>query len=462
MLRQVGFFLADNLKRWIPDPFVFAILLTLIVAALAWLVVGAPPTTLLDSWYKGFWLMLEFGMQILLMLVSGYCIALSPPVSKGIDKLASLVKTPMAVYGFVVFIGGLFCLISWGWLVINAVLAKEIAKRVKGVDYAYLTACVYISGASWVCGLSSSIPLLLNTENNFLIKTKLLDSTIPIEHTLGSNINLFYAFTIIVFLPLLMVAIRPRQDNPLDYDALKIVGDTSQLSIQEESEQLKMPEKNISDTLNHDWILQTIISICGFAFIIRYFSERGFDINLEIMIFIFMMIGLLTHRTPMRYVIAMKRASSNVSGIIFQYPFYAGIMGLIMYTGLATALAESLSSMASLATFPVIAYIAGGLINFAIPSAGGEWAVLGPSFIETAKMLTAGLPAEEVTEFISTIALSVAYGESVTNLLQPFFFLIIQPVMAAGVNIQARDVMGHLVLPFCILVVFGLTTLSLF
>ena len=166
------------------------------------------------------------------------------------------------------------------------------------------------------------------------------------------------------------------------------------------------------------------------------------------MIFTFIAVGLIAHVSPMRYVIAMKRACSNVSGIVFQYPFYAGIMGIMMFTGLGTLISNWMTSHATVQTMPLVAQFAGAVVNFAVPSAGGEWAVIGPALTEAAKNLASTLPAEQVEPFVSRIAMSVAYGETSTNLLQPFFLLIILPVMAAGVRIQARDVLGYLVIPF--------------
>ena len=90
-------------------------------------------------------------------------------------------------------------------------------------------------------------------------------------------------------------------------------------------------------------------------------------------------------------------------------------------------------------------------MNFAIPSGGGEFAVIGPSIIEGVKTIGVGLPAEQITEMVSRASLSIAYGESLTNLLHPFFLLIIFPVMGKGIKIQARDVMGYLVIPFIFL-----------
>jgi short-chain fatty acids transporter len=184
---------------------------------------------------------------------------------------------------------------------------------------------------------------------------------------------------------------------------------------------------------------------------------RGFDIDLNIMVFIFIMTGLMAHGTPMRYVVAMRRACANVSGIIFQYPFYAGIMGIMSFTGLGTLIAASMASSASIASLPFFGQVAGAVVNLAIPSAGGEWAVIGPTFVEASRALTIDLPAADFEALVARVSMAVAYGETSTNLLQPFFLLSVLPVMGAGMRLHARDVMGYLVLPF--VVMFALTAI---
>ncbi len=155
--------------------------------------------------------------------------------------------------------------------------------------------------------------------------------------------------------------------------------------------------------LGHYPTVSTIACYChcpshcrGFAYLIWHFATRGFDLDLNIMIFVFIMLGLIAHRTPMRYVIAVKRACSNISGIVFQYPFYAGIMGIMLYTGLGGMLADWMAGSATLTTLPLIAQAAGGIVNMAIPSAGGEWAVVGPTFVEAAQNLGADLSPEQL------------------------------------------------------------------
>jgi short-chain fatty acids transporter len=196
------------------------------------------------------------------------------------------------------------------------------------------------------------------------------------------------------------------------------------------------------------------------VYIVLHFARHGFDLNLNIMIFIFLIFGLLLHRTPIRYVVAMGRACSNISGIVFQYPFYAGIMGIMMATGLGKAIAAWMASLVTLKTLPLAAFVLGGVVNFSIPSAGGEWAVIGPPLVEAVRELAGPAGTGELDSHVARVAMAVAYGESLTNLLQPFYLLIILPVMGVGIRIQARDVVGYFFAPFLVLfTIIGLLVL---
>ncbi|WP_456439714.1 short-chain fatty acid transporter [Psychroserpens sp.] len=436
-------------QKYMPDAFVFALILTLVTGISAFIWLDATPLKIIQSWYDGFWSLLEFGMQIVLIIITGFAIALSPIINKGIDKLTNYIKTPIQVYFFVTLIGVLLSFVSFGWIVIACVLARELALRIKGINYPFLVACVYFSNGAWVTGLSSSIPLLLGTKNNYLIETGILSETIPTTYTLGSTLNITMMILYLVFAPLLMLIIIPKIKN---FKELKDMTDgtdsSNKTSVKEEALNQNLDYPSLSDKLNNSFIIQFIIVLMGLSYIVYHFYTNGFELNFNIMIFIFLVIGMALHKSPMRYVIAMKRSSSNVSGILYQYPFYAGIMGIMIYTGLGESLANMIASVATIDSYPFFAYITGGLVNFAIPSAGGEFAVVGPSIINAVTEIGAGLPPQEVTAMISRASLSVAYGESLTNLLQPFFLLLVFPIMGAGIKIQARDVMGYFVIPF--------------
>jgi len=334
-------------------------------------------------------------------------------------------------------------------IVVGAILAREMAKRVDGLDYPFLVACVYLASQPWVGGLSSAVPLFLGTENNFLIQSGALEGTISASQTLGSTLNLLYLLSFFIGMPLIMWWMKPKASDSKSIFDLTETNHKEQLTVQEEAENLQdAGSLSISDRLNNSTLLHWAITAMALLAIARYFFVNNQGLDLNIMIFTFLALGLILHQTPMRFIIAMKRACANMSGIIYQYPFYAGIMGIMMFTGLGNVVSDALASYATVQTIPVIAQMAAAVINFAIPSAGGEWAVVGPAFMDATQTVAASLPADQAQALIARVAMSIAYGESSSNLLQPFFILVILPVMGAGVHVRARDVMGYLVIPF--------------
>jgi short-chain fatty acids transporter len=435
----------------LPDPFVFAILLTVVTACGAVVWVGAGPLDVLSAWYEGFWMLLEFGMQMVLILATGYAIALSPWISTLIDRLAATIERPATVYLTVLAAGVVLDLVSWGWVVLAAVLGRELALRVRGVHYPFLIACVFFSSGSWVAGLSSSIPLLLNTPGNFLIEAGLLEDVIPTSLTLASPLNLCVVVLYLVGGTALMYLLRPRDRIVELRDLLSGDARSGEPTVADEARDLQASPPTPSDRLNTSAVLHMMVVSMGAAAVVLHFVRNGFDLNLNIMIFLFLLLGMLLHGSPIRYVVAMRRACSNISGIVFQYPFYAGIMGIMLTTGLGTAVAAWIASAVSLDGLPLAAFVLGGFVNFSIPSAGGEWAVIGPPLVEAVHELGGAAPGPELNRQVARVAMAVAYGESLTNLLQPFFLLIVLPVMGAGVRIQARDIVGYFFVPFLVM-----------
>jgi len=451
MIASLGKSFADVFVKIMPNAYVFALLLTLITGILAFFFTDASFLEILEGWYNGFWSLLAFGMQIVLIVITAYSIAQSASVTKAIDWIATFIKTPRQVYFVVLFLGTLLSLISFGMIVVVAILARALALRIKGIHYPFLVACVYFSMNGWVAGFSSSIALLLNTEHNFLIEAGILTNVIPSAYTLGSTLNLVMIGLFLLIGPLLFLILIPKDSKNKEFSELQTgKQEQNEVAVKTEANSYKLPFPALSDFLNNSALLQLSISLMGFVYIAYHFKTNGFDLNFNIMIFIFLMMGLLLHKTPMRYSISMKRASKNVSGILFQYPFYSGIMGIMLATGLGALLGDTLASVATLDSYPLFAYLAGGSVNFAIPSAGGEFAVIGPSIISVVQELGTGMPEPEVTKMIARAAMSVAYGESLSNLLQPFYLLIVFPVMGSGVKLQARDIIGFLVLPFLV------------
>ena len=328
MIHQLGALFSRVYLRYMPNAFVFAILLTLITGFGSYIWLEASLFEIIKSWYHGFFDLISFAMQIVLIIITGFSIALSPAVKKGIDALSKHIKTPTQVYFLVVFIGMILSLISFGWLVITSVLARELALRVKGINYPFLIACVYFSFNSWVLGLSSSIPLLLNSENNFLIENDVLSDIIPTSYTLQSSLNIAMIFLLVIVAPCVMFLLRPKSSENKELKDLLVSSESyNKQTIKEEAASLNLPYRTLSDSLNNSVLLQMIVVLMGLSYIIFHFSTKGLDLNFNIMIFIFLIIGMLLHKTPARYVISMKRSSSNISGYLISISILCGNHG---------------------------------------------------------------------------------------------------------------------------------------
>jgi short-chain fatty acids transporter len=251
MLTKLGEKFTGLFEKYMPNSFVFAMLLTLIIVVISFFWTDASPLKIIQSWYDGFWSLLEFGMQIVLIIITGFAIALSPIINKGIDRLVRYIKSPEQVYFFVTLIGGLLCLISFGWIVVTCILARQLALRVKGINYPFLIACVYFSAGSWVTGLSSSIPLLVGTENNYLIEAEILNETIPTALTLGSHLNMVVLILYLVFTPFLMLFLAPKTNNNKELNTMLEGGiDKKEISIHQEASNQNLAYKSFSDQLN--------------------------------------------------------------------------------------------------------------------------------------------------------------------------------------------------------------------
>jgi len=154
-----------------------------------------------------------------------------------------------------------------------------------------------------------------------------------------------------------------------------------------------------------------------------------------------LMIGLLLYNSPSRYLKEFQDAVKGSAGVILLFPFYAGIIGIMTGTGLVDTMTESLLSIATTETFAVTAWITGGILNVFVPSAGGEWAIIGgPMMLAGAEL---GIPHGQ------TIA-AYAVGDAHTNLLNPFWAI---PLLAIT-GLRARDMFGYAITMMLLLTPF--------
>ncbi|MCG8539675.1 MAG: short-chain fatty acid transporter [Clostridia bacterium] len=421
------------MQRYLPDPFLFAVILTFIVLGLGIILTGQGLMDMVLHWSGGFWGLLGFSMQMTLVLVTGHTLANAPIVKKGLSSLGGVVKTPTQAIMTVTLISSIACWINWGFgLVIGALFAKELARQIEGVDYRLLIASAYSGFLVWHSGLSGSIPLKLATGGEDLVEVTggSIAEAISTDLTIFSSFNLIIFLVILFTLPLLNKAMHPKGDAV-------VAVDPRLLEENDEDAVSGSKEMTPGDKMENSPVISMMIGIMGFAFIIYYFIKNGFRLNLNIVNFLFLFTGIVLHGNPRRFLDAVKNATKGTSGIIIQFPFYAGIMG--MMTGispeglsLAGAISNWFVSISNQTTFPLFTFLSAGLVNFFVPSGGGQWAVQAPI------MMPAGA---ELGVSATKTAMAIAWGDAWTNMIQPFWALPALGIAGLG----ARDIMG-----FCV------------
>ncbi|WP_347548859.1 short-chain fatty acid transporter [Pseudalkalibacillus hwajinpoensis] len=418
------------MQRYLPDPFLFVILLTFVVFGFGLVFTGSSPVQMVQYFGEGFWSLLAFSMQMVLVLVTGYVLASSPLFKKGLGSLAAFAKTPGQAIVYVTIVSLMASWINWGFgLVIGALYAKELARKVEKVDYRLLIASAYSGFLVWHGGLAGSIPLTIATPGHFTEEAIGLIST---NETIFSAFNLVIVASLFVFLPIVNYFMSPSEDE-------RVQVDPSLLEERSLHATALDAEMTPAERLENSKVVSGLIGLVGLSYLTYYFVNSGFELNLNIVNFGFLFLGILFHGTPRRFLESVTDAVKGASGIIIQFPFYAGIMGMMVASGLAAQLSEGFVSISNEFTFPFFAFLSAGIVNFFVPSGGGQWAVQAPIMLDAAKELGVSVPKT---------AMAVAWGDAWTNMIQPFWAL---PALAIA-GLKAKDIMGYC---FIVLLVSG-------
>lgn len=421
MLQRLSRPAVKLVERYLPDPYIFVLLLTIIAALAAMLFEQQSPLAVMRYWGDGFWGLLSFSMQMLLVLVTGFMLASSPPVKRVLDGLAGIARSPGSAVVLVTLVSLAASWINWGFgLVIGALFAKALARRIR-VDYRLLIASAYSGFVVWHGGLAGSIPLTIATPGHF---TEGQIGIIPTSQTIFAGYNLLIVVALFVIMPLIN-----RWMLPNDSDSVYV--DASQLA--EPSTDEHNAAARPADRLENSTLLSWLVGIPGLLYLVYYFLFAGGGLNLNSVNFLFLSLAIVFHRTPRSLLASLNEAIKGGAGIVIQFPFYAGIMGIMMQSGLAQSLSEVFVAISDADSLPFWSFISAGVVNLFVPSGGGQWAVQAPVMLPAAEALGAD---------VSRVAMGVAWGDAWTNLLQPFWAL---PVLAiAGLN--AKDIMG-----FCLI-----------
>ncbi|MEK4627422.1 MAG: short-chain fatty acid transporter [Solibacillus sp.] len=411
------------MEKFLPDPYIFVAILTFIVMVLGVIFTDSSPLEMTVYWGNGLWGLLGFTMQMVVVLAAGHVLANSPLFKKGLAKLASFIKTPAMAIIVVTFVSLIACWINWGFgLVIGALFAKEIARQVKKVDYRLLIASAYSGFIVWHGGLAGSIPLSVATENH---PFQHFMGVVPTSETIFSVYNLFIVGVIVITLPFFNRLLMPKEEDIIEVDPKLLV---------DEKEEFPLAEKTFASISERSYIITSFIGVIGLIYLGNHFINNGFSLDLNIVNTIFITLGIILHGTPQRFLAAAQQAIKTTAGIVFQFPFYAGIMGMMTASGLAGVMSTWFLEISNEHTFYLFTFYAAGLVNFFIPSGGGQWSVQAPIMLEAATAINA--------DYAKT-AMAIAWGDAWTNMIQPFWAL---PALAIA-GLRAKDIMG-----FCVLV----------
>lgn len=419
-------------QRYLPEPFIFAILLTLVAGILAMPICKQTPFEVIENWGNGVWGLLAFSMQMALVLVCGSTLASAPVIKKGLSALANIPKTPVGAIALVTAVSAIACWLNWGFgLIVGVIFAKEIARKMNGVDYRLLIASAYSGFVVWHAGLSGSIPLTMATPGEALSNATngILTEPIPVSETILNGFNLGIVAMVIIAIVAVNALMHPKGEDVISVDPELLI----------DEDDVDYPSLDTpAEKLENSRLLSWIIAIIGLSYWVMKLFFKGGSLDLNSVILLFLFLGVILHGTPLAYVKAFGKAASGASGILLQFPFYAGIMGIITGIGdsgicFGTVISNACISISTPHTYPLLTFLSAAVINVFVPSGGGQWAVQAPI------MFAAGNQLGVAPELTGT---AIAWGDAWTNLIQPFWAI---PALAIA-KLNAKDIMG-----FCLI-----------
>ena len=440
-------------EKWVPDAFVFALIATLIVVAAGIFATPSSVGQVIDAWGKGFWELIPFTLQMALVIITGHVLATSVPMQRVIRHVAGWPSTPRGAVAMVTFFALTSSWFNWGFsLIFSAVLAREVARRVEGVDYRALAAASFLGlGSIWAQGLSGSAALQMASAGalqpqirDIVAANDLVpDGIISMRHTIFLWQSLVCVVVeIVVVTTVMWLATPPAGRGKTARDLGIDLAEGIEIGNQFDELIPDFNSRTPGQWLEHSPILTWMVAAIGVTYLVRYFIQSGDPVSaltLNALNLAFLLAGLLLHRTPARLMRAVQAATPAVWGVILQFPFYAGIAGIITTTHLNAQLANLFVSVSTPTTFAPLVALYSAVLGVFVPSGGSKWVIEAPYVMAAAHSLKVHL---------GWVVTSYDLGEALANLLQPFWML---PILGMF-KLRARDVMGYTLLVCIVLV----------
>lgn len=452
-------------KYLLPAPFTIAVILTIITFLIA-LVFTLPNTTnfssysykLLQFWEEGVWSsgLMVFALQMMLMLVLGHVLALTKPVNKVISLAVKRCDSTAKAAALVTLLTVLVALFNWGLgLIFGAIFARKVAEHAKQnnikINYPLIGAAGYSGLMVWHGGLSGSSLAKVAEPNHLkemmagIFTTEqihLLPNQISYWETVGSSMNLTVIALLIIILPLSMYWIG-RKTKSIEFNLKK----TNEDIILEETVTgaEKLDHSSLFSILFGGIIFSYVILKIIFEYdnnILAFFNPN----NINLLLFA---LAILLHKNFTQFLKATDDAISGAAGILIQFPLYFGIMGIMKSSGLVGEISDFFVQVSTATTYPLYTFLSAGLVNVFVPSGGGQWAVQGPIIIQAASEMGLSLPKS---------IMALAYGDQLTNMLQPFWAL---PLLGIT-GLKAKEILPYTLYLMLIGTVIYLSCLIIF
>lgn len=434
-LSRLGIRLAEWSERWFPDAFSFAVIGVVVVFVAGMVVEHKDASTLAASFGVGFWnaKLVLFTMQMVLIILSGYAVATSPPVSAAIRALSHIPSSPRSATALVALFSMLASLFSWSFsLIFSGLLVRQIAARETEykVDYRALGAAGFLGlGSVWALGLSSSAALLMTRPPDTLLP---ISGIIPVRSTLFLWQSMTMALVLIVASVTVTWWSTPPSERARDARSLNIALEPVQVE--------STPPTRPGEWLEYHPLLTILLCALGSLYLGGVAAQKGISelfSTLDNYILLMLLLGLLLHWRPRSFVKAIGNAMPATSGVVLQYPLYAGIFQMMNDCGLAHHMANLFVSVSHRATFPVLVSIYSGVLGMFVPSAGAKWVIEAPYLLDAAKTLGTNM---------GWVVQTYNAAEALPNLIHPFWMLPLLGIL----NLRAKDLVGYTSLQFVV------------
>jgi len=422
--------LGNIIKNFLPAPFTIAVLLSLVTFLLAIFISdntseGSHVFEILSYWEKGLWdsEMTVFAMQMMLMLVLGHSLALTKPIKKLINKATYFCSNSARAAAIITFSTLLVSLFNWGLgLIFGAIFARKVGEyatrnKIK-INYPLIGAAGYSGLMVWHGGISGSAPIKIAEEGHFL-QEKI--GIISQSQTVFSLMNIYISITLLIILPITMYLIGKKSQSSI-----------INLIEEESSKPLKITG---AEKLDHSKIIAylfggilLIFSIYKALLIPDIISLKFITPNFINLLLLALCV--IMHQNFYNFLMAIDKAIRGASGILIQFPLYFGIMGIMKYSGMIEIMSDFFIEISTKQTFPILTFLSAGIVNIFVPSGGGQWAIQGPIIVESAMKIGVSIPKA---------IMSLAYGDQITNMLQPFWAL---PLLGIT-GLKAKEILPY-------------------